>query len=183
MLVAAFGLLLMLAEPAVSQAYFEINTSYARACAQGAASAKAGAAVDQAALAACTASVSTEPLSPLGMAQTLTNRGVIKFVANDRAGAFADFSAALKQQKDFAPAYLNRAAIHMAAERYNEALADADRAVQLDNTNARAWLMRGGANELLGRTTQAYKDYQAAARADPSWDRPKAELARFTVKK
>lgn len=182
MIVALAGMLMLMAEPAMSQSYIEINTSYARACAQAAAAAKPGA-VDKEGLAACNASLDTEPLSAFGMAQTLTNRGVIKSRGGANRGATADFNAAIRRRPDFAPAYLNRASLSMAAERYNEALADADRAVQLDNTNAHAWLMRGGANEMLGKTTQAYKDYQTAARLDPNWDRPKAELARFTVKK
>ena len=178
---AAVGLLL-LAQPAVSPDYVEINSTYARACAEAAAAAKVGD-VDRKGLAVCTASLESEPLSALGMAQVLTNRGVLRSRAHDNAGALADFNGALKRRSDFAPAYLNRASLHMAGQRYDQALADADRAVQLDNSNARAWLMRGGANEMLGRTTQAYKDYQAAARLDPNWDQPKAELARFKVGK
>src|SRR4051812_3293247 len=100
MIVAAVGLLMLLAEPAVPKDYFEINSTYARACSQGAMTAKAGAI--EPALASCNKALNTEPLNDLGMAQTLTNRGVIRFIANDRDGALADFNAALKAQPDFA---------------------------------------------------------------------------------
>jgi tetratricopeptide (TPR) repeat protein len=178
MIAALAAAMLVQSQADIPKAYFEINSTYARACSQGAIAARKGT-IDPAALEACTKALNTEPLNALGLAQTLTNRGVIRFAAQDQDGALRDFSAAIDKKPDYALAYLNRAGVRLLARDFEQARSDADRSLQLDNTNARAWLMRGGANEMLGRTAQAYKDYQMAAKLDPNWEQPKAELARF----
>ncbi|HET9160023.1 MAG TPA: hypothetical protein VFN88_05380 [Caulobacteraceae bacterium] len=179
---AAATLMLAPSEAAVPKDYYEINSTYARACAQGAVGARKGAG-DQAALEACTKALATEPWNDRGLAEILTNRGAIRFHAQDQAGALKDFNDAIAKRPDYAQAYVNRAGVYLAGRDFEQARADADRSIELDKTNARAWLMRGAANEMLGKTTQAYLDYQMAARLDPDWDQPMAELARFRVAK
>lgn len=179
---AAASVLLLQAAAQPPRAYVEVNTTFARSCSVGAMAASHGK-IDEEALADCNRALNTEPLNSLGMAQTLTNRGVFRFASNNPEGAMSDFNEALKQQPDFAQAYLNRAGVYLISRDFTAARADADKAVQLDAQNARAWLMRGGANEMLGRTGDAYRDYQMAAKLDPSWEQPKTELARFKVKK
>ncbi|MDB5452802.1 MAG: tetratricopeptide repeat protein [Caulobacteraceae bacterium] len=179
MIAIATAALLMQAQ--VPQDYFDINSVYARACSNGALAARAGR-YEPGALVPCAKAIESEPLNALGMAQTLVNRGAIRFAGQDRAGALADFNAAIAKKPDFAVAYSNRAGVYMLARDFERARADADRAVQLDGGNARAFLMRGGANEMLGKTVEAYLDYQMAAKLDPAWEQPKTELARFRVK-
>jgi tetratricopeptide (TPR) repeat protein len=161
--------------------YEEINSIHARACSRGAVAARDGR-YDPAALNECRQALRTEPLSAHGTAMTLVNRGVIRLVGQDRAGAIDDFNAAIAKRPDFALAYSNRAGAYLVARDFERAFADADKAVQLDKTNASARLMRGGANEMLGKTVAAFEDYAMAAKLDPTGDRPKAELARFKTK-
>lgn len=180
MIIAIAGAALLLMQGAkdqVSDAYFEVNSIYARACAKAAANGagRMEAVVD------CTRALDSEPLNRLGMAQTLTNRGVIRLANNDPRGALNDFNAAIDQDPTLAAAYINRAAMLLTRGELDRAYSDADRAVQLNNSSARAWLIRGGANEMRGKAAEAYKDYQMAAKLDPAWDRPKEELARFKV--
>ena len=182
-LAALAGALMLQAAPSqIPPAYLEINSTLMRSCAQGAADATGGV-IRPEALADCTKSLQTEPLSRHGEAATLVNRGVIRLRVNDSRGALADFNAAIRRQPDLGAAYLNRALVHIAADRYDAALADADHAMRLDANNARAAFVRAGAYELLGKPVEAYKDYQLAAKLDPAWDQPKTELARFKVTK
>jgi tetratricopeptide (TPR) repeat protein len=184
MITAAFaGLLLLLqAGPQPTQEYIEINSTLMLSCSRGAMDAERGQ-VRAEALADCTRSLETEPLSRFGEAQTLINRGVIRLRAGQTTAALADFDAAVRKQPDLASAYLNRAGAHLGASRFDQALADAERAVRLDPNNARAIFMRGAAHELKGEAKLAYRDYQAAAKLAPDWDAPKAELTRFKVVK
>jgi tetratricopeptide (TPR) repeat protein len=184
MVIAALAGIVMLqaAQAQASPEYLEINSTLMRSCARGAVEAQRGQ-VSADALADCTRSLNSEPLSAFGQAQTLVNRGVIRLNAGQAAAALADFNAAIRKQPQMASAYLNRAGAHLDAKRFDLALADAERAVELDPNSAHALFIRAAAHELKGEPKLAYRDYQAAAKLAPEWDAPKAELTRFKVVK
>jgi tetratricopeptide (TPR) repeat protein len=183
MIAALAGTLMLQAAPAqLTPEYIEVNSTLMRSCSRAAMDAEQGK-VRPEAIADCTRSLETEPLSTFGEAQTLVNRGVIRLRAGRSADALADFNAALRKQPQLASAYLNRAAAHLDAEHFDQALADADHAVQLDPKNARAMFLRGAAYELKGNAKLAYRDYKSAAQLAPDWDAPKTEMARFKVVK
>lgn len=175
---ASAALLLMQgAKDQAPDAYWQLNSQYARECSRLATGGSGGTTE------ACNKALLSEPLNNLGRAQTLTNRGAIRLAAGDRAAALDDFNSAIALAPELAAAYLNRANVHLIGKNFEKAFADADKAVSLNGQNARAYFLRGGANEMLGRTTAAYRDYQKAAQLDPSWTAPKTELARFKVGK
>src|SRR5215203_3284687 len=135
MMIAAFaGLVLLQAQGQPPAGYLEINSTLMRSCSRGAIEAQKGQASANA-LADCNASLESEPLNRLGMAQTLVNRGIIKLRTGDGAGALADFNDAVRQDSHLAAAYQNRASLYIVQKRYDEALADADKAVKLDAGN------------------------------------------------
>src|SRR5690349_6826217 len=125
MMIAAFaGMLMLQAQGQLTPEYIEINSTLMRSCSRGAIDAAKGQ-VRPEALADCNASLETEPLNRLGMAQTLVNRGIIKLRSNDTGGALADFNEAIRQHANLAAAYQNRASIYIVQNRYDDALADA----------------------------------------------------------
>jgi tetratricopeptide (TPR) repeat protein len=67
---------------------------------------------------------------------------------------------------------------------FSEGLSEIDKGLAMGVKDPeKAWFNRGMANEGLGDIKAAYRDYSKAAELDPSWDAPKKELARFSVKR
>jgi tetratricopeptide (TPR) repeat protein len=116
------------------------------------------------------------------LAAALTNRGVLHLARAEYAATIADSSAALQVDGRIAEALVNRGVALMLQGRLNDAVADLSKGLELAPSHAeRAYFNRAMAREDMGNVKGAYLDYREAARLDPSWDRPKKELARFTV--
>jgi tetratricopeptide (TPR) repeat protein len=139
---------------------------------------------DRASLTTCTLALETEPLSFRDRARTYVNRGVLQMRRRDFAGAVSDFDAASKIDPNLGEAFVNRGAAYVGTQRYGEALIQIDQGLDLGVKDPeKAFFNRGIAHENLGDVTAAYRDYSKASELDPSWDAPKNELMRFTVKR
>ena len=76
-----------------------------------------------------------------------------------------------------------RGAAFVGTSRYGEGLSQIDQGLALGVKDPeKAYYNRAIANENLGDVTAAYRDYSKAAELAPTWDAPKTELARFSVK-
>lgn len=165
-----------------TKAFIELNTAYMNHCAQSAAAASKSGKFDAEGFEYCTLSIDTEPLGRRAQAVTYNNRGILSLIKGDKAKAKADFDAAIHADPGFGGAYVSRSWVNVSTERFNDALADANAAINKGAATAQAYYNRAAAYEGLGNAQRAYRDYTKAAQLDPSWDWPKTELARFTVK-
>lgn len=172
-----------LASPGMAQQAANTGSYYPYAlhCAEGAAASARGAPFDHSALDDCGRAIASEPLSRASTAAAYTHRGMMKMANRDFAGAEGDFDKAIANYSRFTDAYLSRAWLNNLRKRPRQALADANQAIKVGGPSAKAYYNRAIAQEGLGKTREAYADYRIAARLDPNWDRPRRELARFTV--
>jgi tetratricopeptide (TPR) repeat protein len=134
--------------------------------------------------AVCTQALDSEMLSPRDRAGTYVNRGVLKLRRKEFAAAKWDFYRAIETKPDLGEAYVNRGAAAIGSHRYAEGLADVNKALQLGvEEPEKAYYNRALAYEGLDDMKAAYFDYQKALELAPDWDRPKQELARFTIER
>ena len=96
-----------------------------------------------------------------------TNRGVVRQLAGDMAGALADYDAALAANPGHAEAYKNRGTVRAAAEEWDAAIADYEVALRLKPGYADAYVSRGAAREAKGDLAGALDDYAEACVLDP----------------
>jgi tetratricopeptide (TPR) repeat protein len=159
-----------------------LGTNPAATCATAAAEAVGQGVPAKSALAACDEAIRQAPLTRGERAATYLNRGVLHLAAGDYPAAIADDDAALRLQGDLAEAFINRGAAFSAQRRFGDAVGDFTRALAMaPRQPAQIYYNRALAREDLGDVKGAYLDYLQASRLAPGWDRPKAELARFTV--
>lgn len=139
---------------------------------------------DQKSILACTTALETENLTFRDRARTYVNRGVLQMRQRDFTNARSDFDAASKIDPDLGEAWVNRGATYVGQERFSEGREQIDKGLALGVKDPeKALFNRAMANEGLGDLKAAYQDYSKAAELDPTWDAPKNELARFTVKR
>ena len=139
----------------------------------------------RAGLALCEQALAEEPLRPRDRAATIVNRGIIKLVMHDTAGALADYNAATALMPELGDAYVNRGLLYMQQGYKDElAIAELTKGLALGSRDeAAAHYGRAFAYEAVGRLTEAYHDFQRAAQLKPKWPAPQRELARFVVRK
>ena len=133
-------------------------------------------------LAACDMAVrlSTDDHGVLAVA--LTNRSVIHLMRKEYDATIADTTVALGWDNKLPEALVNRGVAKMLAGRPKEAVTDLTVGLDLGPANReRVYFNRAMAREDSGDFVGAYLDYRKASELSPSWDRPKQELARFTV--
>jgi tetratricopeptide (TPR) repeat protein len=151
-------------------------------CAVAAASAQARGAATDGDLAPCTMAVNLAGDDKGRLGAALTNRAVMHLARAEYAATIADSSAALEADGKIAEAFVNRGVALMLDGKPKDAVADITRGLALAPSHAeRAYFNRAMAREDMGDFKGAYLDYREATKLDPTWDRPKKELARFTV--
>ena len=161
-----------------------LGTNAAGTCSEAAASVARGGHPSTQGVEACDEAVKHVALSSTELAATYVNRGVLHLALSNYAAAVADDDAALQLEANLPDAVVNRGAALAGEKRFADAIKDFDRALTLSpRFPQRVYYNRGLAREDLGDLKGAYLDYLKASQLDPSWDRPKAELARFTVSK
>ncbi|KQY30173.1 hypothetical protein ASD21_13805 [Caulobacter sp. Root1455] len=139
---------------------------------------------DGASVTTCTVALETETLNFRDRARTYVNRGVLQMRQQDYDGAVADFDAASRIDPNLGEAFVNRGAAYVGTSRYGEGLSQIDQGLALGVKDPeKAYYNRAVANEGLGDVTAAYRDFSKAAELAPTWDAPKTELTRFTVKR
>jgi tetratricopeptide (TPR) repeat protein len=137
------------------------------------------------AVATCDRAVEDSALSARDLAASHNNRGVVRLTMPDRlADARADFEAAATIQPLLGETYVNHAAVLIQEKRYAEAVADLGRGLELGVSEPwKAYYNRAVAREAMDQLQGAYEDYKKAAELKPDWDLPKADLARFTIRR
>lgn len=115
-------------------------------------------------------------------AQTVVNRGIIRYALGDSNGALRDFKNALEYNPAMGDAYLNQALVLVAEKRPAEALAAINQGIALGATNLQvAYYSRGEIDEDAGRFAQAYRDYKQALMIKPDYVAAQRQLERFKV--
>jgi tetratricopeptide (TPR) repeat protein len=159
-----------------------IGTTPGAVCEAAAAEAKRSEAGTRAELEACDRVVEAWPSPRLETAVAYVNRSVIHFVRGETAAAIADTSAAIRLDDGLGEAFLDRGIVLASEHRTGEAIRDFVRAVSLRLSKpSLAYFDLALAREDTGDLVGAYKDFRHAAEADPAWEAPRAELARFKV--
>ena len=159
-----------------------LGTTPFAACAKAAAEAKRTGVGTRAALAVCDQAIATWPSPPIEMVTAYVNRSVVQLALAHVAAAIVDTSAAIRLNPALAEAYLDRGIALSTQHRNEAAIEDFSRALALHlGRPALAYFDRAMAREDSGDIKGAYLDYRQAAALSPAWDKPRLELARFTV--
>lgn len=115
-------------------------------------------------------------------AETVVNRGIIRYDMGDLDGALEDFTHALDYNPSLGDAYLNQALVFAAQKREAEALAAVNRGIALGAANLQiAYYVRGVIEDDAGRYAQAYRNYRQALRIKPGYQPAEREMGRFKV--
>ena len=87
------------------------------------------------------------------------NSGNKRFKQKDYRGAIADYTKAIKTDRNNATAYYNRAGARMELKDYKGAIADYTKAIEINPKYAEAYYNRGLARKLDGDKQGAIKDF------------------------
>jgi tetratricopeptide (TPR) repeat protein len=132
----------------------------------------------------CDRAIEVEALSARDLVATYINRGILRVRVGRTAEGLADFNAAIERDPTIAEAWFNRGVALLRTQGPEEALPSFNAAVErATNRPALAYFGRAVTLEALGNVRGAYADYRRASELDPGWDRPRAELARFSVRR
>lgn len=116
------------------------------------------------------------------LAGTFVNRGVLRFLATDHAGALRDFDSAIRVDDDIAEAHANRGAALVALKRYADSIPSITKGIELVSEEIeKCYFNRAIAYEEVGNVKGAYYDYLKASELRPDWEAPRAQLGRFKV--
>ena len=133
------------------------------------------------ALEVCTRALQ-EPLGAEDRAATLVNRGVLRMIRSDLAGAEADFNEALALRPSLSDAWLNKGFLRVRTGDGSNALPFIEKALELSARRpALAYFARGIAHEQAGNIRAAYADLSRARDLEPGWPLPEQELSRYRV--
>ena len=183
--ISAGALLLLAVAPAFAASSLPssdlIASGTADSCATASAASQDRGNASDADLAKCTMAVKYAYYDR-GRAEALNNRSVVHYVRGEYAAALADSTAALKLDDQMAEAIVNRGSIFLVEHRANDAVANFNRALQFNPARPEeVYFNRAMAREDMGDLNGAYTDYAEAARLAPQWDKPRAEMARFSI--
>lgn len=132
----------------------------------------------------CTIAIGAGDLTARDLAGTHNNRGVLLFSEGRFDEAMKDFDSAIRFARDIAEPHVNRGASLVAMKRWSDAVPSLNRGIELQALELeKAYYNRAIAHEELGDVRRAYFDYVKAAELAPTWEEPKLQLSRFTVRK
>jgi class 3 adenylate cyclase/Flp pilus assembly protein TadD len=112
-------------------------------------------------------------------AESYNTRGMAFTEKNEWEKAIADYSEAIRLNRNFGEAYNNRAWTKFRANRTSEAADDAKEAVRLLSNAAYAWDTSGHINEKLGKKEAAIADFRKAIALDNKSEDSRAGLKRL----
>lgn len=143
-----------------------------------------GSRIDIPPLEICSIAIGMGDLTTRDLAGTYNNRGVILFSQGNFTEALKDFDLAIRYGSTLAEPHVNRGASLVAMKRWRDAVPSLDRGIELGALELeKAYYNRAIAYEELGDVRRAYFDYMKAAEISPTWEDPKLQLARFSVRK
>lgn len=169
----------LLFAPPAAMSVTTFGTSHAASCYQAAESEDLGGIAD------CDHALKEERLTRYETVATHVNRGILRLRNGASDSALVDFDAAIALDPSHPEAYLNKGGAILRQSGGAKAALPLFTAALDKGTRepAIAYFGRGLAQEQLGRIKEAYFDYKKASEIDPQWDRPRIELARFSVKR
>ena len=131
----------------------------------------------------CQTVLREDPITERERTATHVNLGILYFYQGQYDAALVNFDRAIELDADEPEAYLNKAiALLRRDESGSRAVPLFTMALDMGTRKpALAYYGRGLAHELDGDLTQAYYDIRRATEADPGWDVPERDLARFIV--
>ena len=130
----------------------------------------------------CTMAIGSQDMSDHDLAGTYVNRGVIYMSMASFVAAQSDFEHAIKLSPKMGEALVNHGGALIALKKYADGIAEISRGLEFNPSEPeKAYFNRGLAYESLDDLKAAYYDYTKASELKPTWDEPRAELARFTV--
>ena len=130
----------------------------------------------------CNQALDNQALTREDIVATHINRGILRMLRDDHAGADQDYDAALRIDPQQPEAWLNKAVIVLDGGNSQNASELAQRALDLRTQKPGvAMYIRAVANEESGNVNAAYADFRRAAQLEPSWTLPKEELKRYRV--
>ena len=134
------------------------------------------------ALGSCDRAFSEQSLSSEDALATHVNRGILRMLRSNYAGADTDFTAATAMDPQRAEPWLNLGILRFKQGNSAEAHALFSKAIELGSDVPEiAYYGRGLANEDLGNVKAAYNDLRKASELRPNWREPARELARYRV--
>ena len=115
-------------------------------------------------------------------AQTLVNRGIIRFDLGDNGGALEDFSIAITYNPTLGDAYLNQALVLVASKHPDDAMDAINKGIAMGASNLQlAYYTRGEIEDDAGRYAMAYRDYKQALVIKPDFQPALRQLERFKL--
>jgi tetratricopeptide (TPR) repeat protein len=121
------------------------------------------------AIAGCTAAIQSGKLSGAGLAIVFYGRGVEYQGQGNSARAIADYSEAIRLDREKGGAFFNRGRIYYDQKDYTRAIADYTEVVRIDPRQASAFRDRGGAERLIGKVTEGEADIAQACNLDSAY--------------
>jgi tetratricopeptide (TPR) repeat protein len=113
-------------------------------------------------------------------AETVVNRGIIRFGLGDSDGALNDFNNALSFNPAMGDAYLNQALVLISQKRPDDAMAAISKGIAMGAANLQiAYYARGMIEDDAGHYAQAFRDYRQAVTIKPGYGPAQRELSRF----
>ena len=168
-----------LAASQASAAVMVLGSSRAQSCYQAAEHERA----TNDSIANCQRALREDPLTTRDHTATLVNLGILYFYRDQYDLALTSFDRAIANDPNEPEAYLNKAITLLRRdESGTQAVPLFTMALDMGTRKpALAFYGRGLAHELDADLTAAYHDIQRATVAEPSWDVPARDLARFIV--
>jgi len=131
----------------------------------------------------CDHALVEDQLQGRDLAGTYVNRGVLRMAVNQYDGAESDFEKSIAIDPSLGEAWVNLGALKIAKHDFAAGIADIDKGLALGPQEPeKAYYNRALADEALDNETAAYYDYTKAAQLKPTWEPPRTELTRFTVR-
>ena len=119
------------------------------------------------AIAACTRAIASGRYAGHDLAKLHYDRAVEYANKGDYDRAIADFSAAIRLDPKYDPAFNNRGAAYLAKGGHDRAIADLNEAIRLDPRDSGQYLNRGLANLYSGSLPKALADLNQSIELDP----------------
>lgn len=171
---------LIAATAPASASIITVGGSFARSCYKAA---EARVATD-ANLVICDRALTEQALDERDRLASHVNRGILRMVSGDLAGAQWDYDRAATLNPNEPEVWLNLGVLRYTEGKSDEAIRMFERAISLRTKEpAFAYYGRGLAHEDRGDFKSAYADYVRARSLKPNWKQPSVELQRYSVRR
>ena len=118
------------------------------------------------AIAGCTAAIQSGKLSGVGLAIVFYGRGFEYQRQDNTDRAIADYSEAIRLDREKVGAFFNRGGLYFLLKDYARAIADFNEVIRINPREAPAFHARGQAERRIGKTTEGDADIAHACNLD-----------------